>query len=243
MTRFGYIRVPRVDGIWSAGRIWPITRTMAITDMEGIRVEQFWRYPVKSLKGESLQSALLTCDGVEGDRVVHVAGTRGPLTGRSRHGLLTLPATTGRDGVPLINGQRWDSSDAAEAVRKVGGRMRGWLPTSHPRVLTSSTCWLPRMAPSSCLGQDVRRLRPNLVLAGCLRSSSRGCPVRRWPSAMCSSASTRSGNGASSRRSTLTPEIRILDVLRRIRHVFGGELALNSWVIRPGSVHVGDPVR
>ena len=38
---------------------------------------------------------VLTSDGIKGDRVVHVAGARGPLTGRTRHGLLTLRATTG----------------------------------------------------------------------------------------------------------------------------------------------------
>ena len=34
-----------------------------------------------------------------------------------------------------------------------------------------------------------------------------------------------------------------LDVLRRIHAVFGGELALNAWVIRPGVVQIGDAVR
>ena len=33
-----------------------------------------------------------------------------------------------------------------------------------------------------------------------------------------------------------------LDVFRRIRDVFGGQLALNCWVIRPGMVHIDDPV-
>ena len=37
-----------------------------------IRVEQLWRYPVKSLRGEALDAAHLTLDGVQGDRVVHV---------------------------------------------------------------------------------------------------------------------------------------------------------------------------
>ena len=34
-----------------------------------------------------------------------------------------------------------------------------------------------------------------------------------------------------------------LDVFRRIRTVFGGELALNCWVIQPGLLRIGDPVR
>ena len=58
--------------------------------MDDVRLAQLWRYPVKSLRGESLEVADLTPDGVAGDRVVHIAGTRGPLTGRTRHGLLTI---------------------------------------------------------------------------------------------------------------------------------------------------------
>lgn len=34
-----------------------------------------------------------------------------------------------------------------------------------------------------------------------------------------------------------------LDVFRRIRRDFSGELALNCWVIRPGTVGVGDQAR
>ena len=34
-----------------------------------------------------------------------------------------------------------------------------------------------------------------------------------------------------------------LDVFRRIRDVFGNQLALNCWVIRAGIVNVGDVVR
>ncbi len=34
-----------------------------------------------------------------------------------------------------------------------------------------------------------------------------------------------------------------LAAFRRIRAEFGGELALNCWVIRPGRLEVGQPVR
>jgi uncharacterized protein YcbX len=33
-----------------------------------------------------------------------------------------------------------------------------------------------------------------------------------------------------------------VDVLRRIRDEFDGRLALNCWVITPGTIRVGDPV-
>src|SRR5882757_678963 len=89
--------------------------------MADIRIAELWRYPVKSLRGERLEQAHLTRDGVEGDRVVHVAGRRGPLTGRTRHALLTVPASTGPDGVPRVAGYRWDSAEAADVIRREGG--------------------------------------------------------------------------------------------------------------------------
>lgn len=55
-------------------------------------VQGLWRYPVKSLAGETLHEARLTADGIAGDQMVHVRGRRGPLTGRTRHRLLTIPA-------------------------------------------------------------------------------------------------------------------------------------------------------
>lgn len=86
-----------------------------------MQIESLWRYPVKSLGGEPLQSAELTLDGIRGDRLVHVRGNRGPLTGRSRHQLLTIPASTGPDGRPLVAGEPWDFPAAAALVRERGG--------------------------------------------------------------------------------------------------------------------------
>ncbi len=81
-----------------------------------MQVSQLWRYPVKSLRGEALASAVVTRDGIVSDRVVHVAGARGPLTGRTRHGLLSLEASTGPTGPPLVGGYPWVSDEAAALV-------------------------------------------------------------------------------------------------------------------------------
>lgn len=89
--------------------------------MTGIRIKQLWRYPVKSLQRERLDSAELTRAGVRGDRVVHVTAPR-PLTGHTRHGLLTLRATTGpgrhasRGGTPL--GQRRSGAPHCRALTR-----------------------------------------------------------------------------------------------------------------------------
>jgi uncharacterized protein YcbX len=59
---------------------------MTATRRSRLRVAELWRYPVKSLRGEQLNAATVTTDGVHGDRLVHVRGPRGLLTGRTRPG-------------------------------------------------------------------------------------------------------------------------------------------------------------
>ena len=130
-----------------------------------IRVEQLWRYPVKSLRGEALDTAQLTLDGVSGDRVIHVAG------------------------------------------------------------------------------HDIRRLRPNIVLSGMAADLEPDLPGQALAigDALIGVHSVRQRCVVT----TIDPATgeQDLNVLRRIRDVFGGEVALNCWVIRPGTVHVGDTVR
>ncbi len=52
---------------------------------------------------------------------MHVSGSRGPITGRSRTQWLTVSASTGADGVALVDGHRWDSHEAAAIVRERAG--------------------------------------------------------------------------------------------------------------------------
>jgi uncharacterized protein YcbX len=212
-------------------------------DLANVSVAQLWRYPVKSLKGEALQSASLTPDGVAGDRVVHVSGRRGLLTGRTRHDLLTLSATTGQDGIPMVEGRPWDSTEAAEAVRgRAGPDARLVADTTRERfdilnLLVATDGAVDR------LGADVRRLRPNIVLAGVPADLEPLLPGQALAlgDAVVGLHSVRQRCIVT----TIDPDTgeQDLDVLRRIRDVFGGEVALNAWAIRPGSVQVGDAVR
>lgn len=45
-----------------------------------MRIAELWRYPVKSMAGESLQVADVRETGIVGDRVVHVVKTHGAHT-------------------------------------------------------------------------------------------------------------------------------------------------------------------
>ncbi|MFY9915009.1 MAG: MOSC N-terminal beta barrel domain-containing protein [Nocardioidaceae bacterium] len=210
--------------------------------MNTITVSQLWRYPVKSLRGELLDNALLTTDGVEGDRVVHVAGRRGPLTGRTRSGLLTIPANTGPDGMPWVDGARWDSEDAADVIRTRGGPDARLVASQDPARFDILSLLVATDGAVERLGQDVRRLRPNIVLAGV----ALGVEPALTGQALTIGDAVLGVHSVRQRCvvTTIDPDsgAQDLDVLRRIRDVFGGEVALNCWVIRPGVVHVGDPV-
>lgn len=47
-----------------------------------LHIAGLWRYPVKSLAGEPLETAHLSPNGIPGDRIVHVRGPEGVRTSR-----------------------------------------------------------------------------------------------------------------------------------------------------------------
>ena len=47
-----------------------------------MRVSELWRYPVKGLRGESLERVEVAADGIPGDRGLRVVDERGIVTGR-----------------------------------------------------------------------------------------------------------------------------------------------------------------
>jgi hypothetical protein len=92
-------------------------------------------------------------------------------------------------------------------------------------------------------GRDVRRLRPNILIAGV-----EGMDERGWPGAELHIGEAVIGLDALRSRcpmTTVDPETleRDPEVLRDIARRFRGKLALDARVVRPGLVRVGDPVR
>ena len=205
-------------------------------------VAGLWRYPVKSLAGEALTAAQLTGDGISGDRIVHVAGPHGPLTGRTRHRLLTVPAATGPDGVPRVAGHRWDTPDAVQAVRAAAGPHARLAAYRGPERFDILNLLVATDGAVAEFGADVRRLRPNLLIGDVPADAE-----QRWPGRALVIGNAVIGIHSVRQRCIVTsidPDTGAQDlaVFRRIRHRFGNQLALNAWVIRPGTIHVGDPV-
>ena len=208
-----------------------------------LTVEQLWRYPVKTLAGEALDTALLTPNGIPGDRVVRVRGPEGVRTSRRQHRLLGLHGTLGGDGRPLVDGNDWDSAEALRLVRLAAGD-DAWL-EAHDGLDRFDV--LPLLVATdgaiSEFGRDVRRLRPNIVIAGV-----EGLAERTWPHGelhIGDAVIRLDSRRPSCPMTTVDPVTleRDPEVLRDIGRRFRGRLALNADVVEPGVVHVGDTVR
>ena len=207
-------------------------------------VGALWRYPVKSLAGELIASAELSANGVPGDRVVQVRGPEGVRTSRSRdhYRLLGLHATLGADGEPLIDGQPWASPEALELIRGAAGadaelaRSDGGVRFDILPLLVATD------GAVTAFGRDVRRLRPNILIAGV-----EGLAEVDWPGTELHIGEAIIRLDSLRPRcpmTTVDPDTleRDLEVLKDIARRFRGRLALNADVKVPGTIHVGDAV-
>jgi uncharacterized protein len=203
-------------------------------------VAALWRYPVKSLQGEPLERAELTDDGVQGDRRVHCAAGRHLITGRTRPALLTVPASTSPEGVPLVAGHRWDSAEATEIARWATRADARFVEYAGPERFDVLNLLVATDGEVARLGEDVRRLRPNILLGDVEPEAE-----RRWPGKTIAIGDALIGVYSVRERCvvpTIDPDTgaQNVEVLRRIHLEFDGETALNCWVIRPGTIAVGD---
>ena len=208
-----------------------------------MQVIGLWRYPVKSLAGEALTSAVVGFNGIPGDRIVHVRGPEGVRTSRKQHRLLGLRGTLGSDGQPRINGLHWASAEALALVKEAAGD-DAWLePFDGPERFDILPLLVATDGAVTAFGRDVRRLRPNILVGGV-----DGLAERSWAGAELGikDAIVRLDSlRARCPMTTVDPDTleRDPEVLRDIGRRFGGRLALNADVSRAGTIHVGDAVR
>jgi uncharacterized protein YcbX len=179
-----------------------------------VHVEELWRFPVKSLRGERLEHAHVAPDGLDGDRLVHVREPGGRVvTARYRPRLLGLAGSLGDDGEPLIDGLPWDRPESLAKVRA-----------------------------AAAAGVDHRRFRPNVLIGGVDGLTEREWVGRglRLGDVLIGVRKTRSRCVMT----TFDPDTleQDLSVLSRVVNDFDGRLALDCWVVEPGRVSVGDPV-
>ena len=217
-----------------------------------LHIAGLWRYPVKTLAGEALATAELTENGIVGDRIVHVRGPEGVRTSRKQYRLLGLSAVLGADGRPWVEGLPWDHEEILRQVRDAAGE-DAWLEAfDGPERFDILPLLVATDGAVAEFGRDIRRLRPNLLIGGVP-----GMEETLWEGAELHIGGNgpEGGPGGAIVRldslrgrcpmTTVDPDTleRDPEVLRDIGRRFGGRLALNAEVLKPGVIAVGDPVR
>jgi uncharacterized protein YcbX len=202
-----------------------------------------WRYPVKSMAGEQVQSTQLTEMGITGDRIVQVYDRRGRIaTARTFPRLLRLHATLGLDGEPLVDGLPWHSREVGRRVEAAVGPGARLARSDRPERFDILPLLVCTDGAVSVFGRDVRRLRPNLIISGVESLSE-----RQWAGASLLLPGAEVGLVDLRSRCVMTsydPDTAAQDpgVLRDIVRRFDGRLCLNATVTRSGYVEVGHHV-
>jgi uncharacterized protein YcbX len=206
-------------------------------------IQEIWRYPVKSMAGESLDAADLTDTGIVGDRVVQVRNAVGKIvTARTRPLLLRHSSTLSAGGRILVDGRLWTLDDVARDVEAAAGTGARLVQSDSPDRFDILPLLIETDGMLSAVGYDRRRFRPNLVIGGVP-----GLSERQWEGAQLLIGPAVIGMRDLRSRCIMTtfdPDSghQDLNVLRRVQKDFNGRLGLNSHVIVPGRISVGDTV-
>src|SRR5262245_310172 len=206
-------------------------------------VSELWRYPVKSMAGETLHQVDVREDGVAGDRLLHVRDAQGRVvTSRSRPRLLGLHAVLASDGEPLVEDRPWTDAWVAAAVEAAAGPGARLVRSQGLERFDILPLLVATDGAVAAFGHDRRRLRPNLVVGGV-----EGLAERDWEGRALRAGSVVIGIRDLRQRCIMTtfdPDTLAhdVDVLRGIHRRFGGRIALNCYVVRGGTLSVGAPV-
>ena len=233
--------------------------------MSGLRVLELWRYPVKSLLGERLDSVRVTPDGFEGDRrfAIYDLETGFGLTARRVPDLLFASARLREDGsaeITLPDGSIPQSDDELSEWlgRRVALRSSDASVTrlfENPEDFEHDSDWAPfegadgpfhdsartrvSLVSTGTIGAwDRRRFRSNVLLEGDGEDDLVGSAVELGEVGL--------DVGQCIERCVMTtrPQAggieRDLNVLRTIARERGNNLAVGALVSRPGHVRVGD---
>jgi uncharacterized protein YcbX len=206
-------------------------------------IAELWRYPVKSMAGEALARVELDAGGFAGDRLVQVRDARGrTVTARSRPRLLGHRATLGPDGEPLVDGRAWTAPEVARDVETAAGPGTRLVRHDGPERFDVLPLLVATDGAIAALGHDRRRLRPNIVVGGVA-----GLAERQWQGRLLRAGDALIGVQRLRERCIMTtfdPDTLAQDVevLKRIHREFGGTMALNCYVVKGGTLAVGDTV-
>jgi hypothetical protein len=210
-----------------------------------MHIQELWRYPVKSMRGEPLSEAVIERTGLQGDRNIVVVSQDGKrlITARTHPGLLGLQGSISSKGETTIEGWPWHSPEALGLTRQAAGEPVQLVDAGlHPERFDVLPLLVATDGAVESLDLDRRRLRPNIVVGGVA-----GLDERTWPGNRLRSGKVLIDVAQLRMRCVMTtfdPDSLAQDVsvLRRIVREAGGKLALDCSVELPGSLRVGDPI-
>jgi len=206
-------------------------------------IQEIWRYPVKSMAGELLKTADITEHGISGDRIIQVRNASGRIfTARTRPGLLRHRAILDENGHVLVDERPWNTEQVARDVENATAQGARLVRNDAEDRFDVLPLLVTTDGMFAAVGYDRRRFRPNLVIGGVA-----GLSERQWEGAQLRIGEVVIGMADLRSRCIMTtfdPDTgkQDLSVLRRVQKEFDGVLGLNSYVVTPGRISVGDPV-
>jgi len=209
-----------------------------------MKVAEIWRYPVKTMAGEKLDRVGVGPLGIEGDRVVRVEDARGRvITSRSHPRFLGHKGSLDPSSAIMVDGRPWDNPEVAAEVVDIAGPGAKLVRYDGAERFDVLPLLVATDGAIAAFGQDLRRLRPNIVIGGV-----EGLTEREWPGACLRSGKVLIGVQDLRLRCIMTsydPDTLVQDkeITRGIYRRFDGKLALNCFVIEGGEIAVGDEVQ
>lgn len=230
-----------------------------------LSVATIWRYPVKSLQGERLDTALATAHGVEGDRAFGIRDTDTGLilTARRQPELLFASAAwnAGSVSITLPDGTTTDDDAALSAWL---GRSVELVPAGNagtyenPMDIENESDWVQWMGPDTSFHDsgrdqvslvsrttlrswDERRFRQNLILDGDGEDELVGSTIHIGEATL--TATKLVDRCVMVTRPQPGDIERDLDVLKTINRERDNCLGVATVVTTPGVVRVGDSLQ
>jgi len=232
-----------------------------------MQIVELWRYPVKSLQGERLDSVAVTADGLEGDRrfAIYDVQSGFGLTARRVPDLLFASARLRDDGAAEITLPDGSVAGADDALSEWLGRpvtLRSAATDAARRYENvvdfeqePTSDWAPfdgadgafhdnptarvSLVSKATMGSwDPRRFRANVLLDGQDEDSLVGSRITLGDATL--DVEMQIERCVMTTRAQAGGIERDLDVLRTIARDRDARLAVGALVVSPGTVHVGD---
>ena len=194
------------------------------------------------MAGERIDVADVTSNGIAGDRVALVVRNGRVITSRSHPKLLSHRGGLDGNGEPTVDGRPWNADDVAAEIVDAAGEHAHLVRYEGPERFDVLPLLIATDGAIAALGEDHRRLRPNIVIGGV-----EGLAEREWEGRRIRIGEVVVQIHDLRGRCVMTTydpdtQKQNVDVLKKIVRDFDGRIALNCSVEVAGTIRIGDIV-